>query len=90
MLAGYFQTSYNLNVKLTACSVIRLPSATMGAVPLVQVKLSEEPFAEQLRTTVLLNSIAAARLDVMTTSDTGSAGETRAGRFAIVQINKEG
>ena len=61
----------------TSLSVIRLPSATMGAVPLVQVNLRKEPLAEQVRITVLLCSMASGMLDLMTTSDTGSAGRTR-------------
>lgn len=67
---------FNVDLTLTVCSVIRTPSAVMGAVPLVQVNVSKEPFAEQFRTTVLLVSIASGRLDWMTTLDTGPAGET--------------
>lgn len=55
----------------------RLPSATMGAEPLVQLNSRKEPLAEQFRTTVLLCSMASGRLDLMTRSDTGSAGRNR-------------
>lgn len=48
---------------------------TMGVVPLIQVKLSKEPLAAQVRMTVLLCSMASGRLDVMDTLDTGTAGK---------------
>lgn len=49
-----------------------------GLVLLVQVNLRKEPLAEHFRTTVLLCSMASARLDLMVTSETGSG--TRKGR----------
>ena len=59
--------------ELTFLIVSRLPPPSMDSVPLVQVKLSEEPLAEQVRTTVLLCSMISGRLDVTTTSDSGPA-----------------
>lgn len=53
----------------------RLPSSTMGTSPLSQLNWRKEPLAEQVRTTVLLCSMASDRLDLMETSDTGSAGD---------------
>lgn len=45
---------------------------TSGAVPLSHLYVRKEPLAEQVKTTVLLNSTASSRLDVMVTAETGS------------------
>lgn len=57
--------------------VSRVLSAMMGAVPLVQENLRKEPLAEQVRTTVLLNSSVSDMSVLMVTSDTGSAGRIK-------------
>lgn len=63
--------------------------ATIAVVPLVQLNVRKEPFAEQFRTTVLLYSTASGGLGVMTTSDTGSVGDTgRSSSSVQFNINK--
>lgn len=52
------------------------PSITTEAELFSQVYESEEPFAEQLRITVLLISTASVRVEVTLTSATGSVGDT--------------
>lgn len=52
--------------------MILFPSGTRVLVPLAQVNLRKEPLAEQVRTTVLLCSMASGRSDLMVTSETGS------------------
>lgn len=59
--------------RLTSVTVSRLPSATMGVEPLVQLNVRSEPEAEHVRTTVLLFSMASSRSDLTTTLDTGTA-----------------
>lgn len=71
-----------IRVELTFVSVMRVPSTTMGALPLVHLKLSEEPLALQVRITVVLCSMASGTLDLMTTSETGSAGRNQQQRTA--------
>lgn len=56
---------------------MRVPSTTMGALPLIHLKLSEEPIALQVRITVLLYSMASGTLDLMSTLETGSAGRNQ-------------
>lgn len=65
-----------------------MPSATMGVVPLLQVNLRKEPLAEQVRTTVLLCSIASGMSDLMATSDTGSAGRNKEDVLHEEQMDK--
>lgn len=62
-------------VFLTVFTVTLGAAASRGAEPLLQVKVRKEPRAVQLSTSVLLISMTSARLDLIVTSDTGSAGE---------------
>lgn len=64
-------------LSLTSVIASRVSSAMMGAVPLVQKNLRNEPLAEQVRTTVLLNSTISDTLALMVTFDTGSAGRNK-------------
>ena len=75
-----------LKNELTSLKVSRFPSATMGVEPLIQANLRKEPWAEHVRTTVLLYSMASGMFDLMMTADTGSAETDH--RLMFQQINE--
>lgn len=64
-------------LSLTSLIASRVSSDVMGVVSLVQENLRNEPLAEQVRTTVLLNSTISDTLALTVTFDTGSAGRNK-------------
>lgn len=59
---------------LPFCTIC-IPSTTTGMELFCQLYTSKDPFATQVRITVLLNSTASGRLAMIFTSATGSAGD---------------